>query len=75
MASTLVLLLHLLLVSLGSASHNFGGLVTYSYKGKNPDGSFNVSRSFIGQSDGASRCICWLWFVVVFYLLCYSLVI
>lgn len=47
MASPLVLLLHLLLVSLGSASHNFGGLVTYSYKGKDPDGAFNVSTRLI----------------------------
>lgn len=46
MASVLVPLLHLLLVSLGSASHNFGGLATYSYKGRNADGSFRVSRIF-----------------------------
>lgn len=47
MASTLVLLLHLLLVSLVSASHNFGGSATYSYKGKNSDGTFEVSRNLI----------------------------
>lgn len=43
MASVPVLLLHLLLVSLASASHNFGGSATYTYKGKNPDGSYKVS--------------------------------
>uniref|UniRef100_A0AAZ1XTY3 ZP domain-containing protein n=1 Tax=Oreochromis aureus TaxID=47969 RepID=A0AAZ1XTY3_OREAU len=42
MASTLMLLLQLLLVSLVSASHYFGGTTTYTYKGRNPDGSFNV---------------------------------
>lgn len=45
MASTLVLLLQLLLVSLGSASHNYGGIINYNYKGRTPDGGFLVSRS------------------------------
>nr|XP_019961831.1 PREDICTED: uncharacterized protein LOC109641736 [Paralichthys olivaceus] len=42
MASTEVLLLQLLLVSLASASHNFGGMATYTYRGQNPDGTFRV---------------------------------
>ncbi|KAM9366736.1 uncharacterized protein ABDE67_003135 [Symphorus nematophorus] len=42
MASTLVLLLQLLLVSLASASHHFGGTVTFTYKGTNPDGTHSV---------------------------------
>ncbi|XP_041843059.1 uncharacterized protein LOC121641155 [Melanotaenia boesemani] len=43
MASTgLVLLQLLLLVSLVSASHFFGGSSTFTYKGKNPDGTFQV---------------------------------
>ncbi|KAJ4946904.1 hypothetical protein JOQ06_008947 [Pogonophryne albipinna] len=40
MAAALLLLLQL--VSLASASHHYGGTVTYSYKGRNPDGSFRV---------------------------------
>ncbi|XP_041843071.1 uncharacterized protein LOC121641165 [Melanotaenia boesemani] len=43
MASTgLVLLQLLLLVSLVSASHFFGGSSTFTYKGRNPDGTFRV---------------------------------
>ncbi|KAG7482669.1 hypothetical protein JOB18_027682 [Solea senegalensis] len=42
MASTTVLLLQLLLVSLAAASHHYGGSETYTYKGRNPDGSFRV---------------------------------
>lgn len=48
MASTLVLLLQLLLVSLGSASHHFGGIANYNYKGRTADGGFLVSRSVSG---------------------------
>ncbi|XP_070699101.1 uncharacterized protein [Pempheris klunzingeri] len=40
MAVTAVLLL--LLVSGASASHYFGGTMTFSYKGRNPDGTFRV---------------------------------
>lgn len=47
MASALVILLQLLLVSLVAASHNFGGSVTYSFKGRNPNGTYRVSRHFI----------------------------
>nr|XP_043886650.1 zona pellucida sperm-binding protein 2-like [Solea senegalensis] len=42
MASTTMLLLQLVLVSLASASHHYGGMATYTYKGRNTDGSFNV---------------------------------
>ncbi|KAG8001678.1 hypothetical protein GBF38_017564 [Nibea albiflora] len=42
MASTQVLLLQLLLVSLASASHHYGGTVGFTYKGRNPDGTFQV---------------------------------
>ncbi|XP_071346120.1 uncharacterized protein [Trachinotus anak] len=42
MASTLSFLLPLLLASLASASHYFGGTVTFAYKGRNPDGSHRV---------------------------------
>ena len=42
MASTAVLLLELLLLSLASASHYYGGLATYTYRGQNPDGSYRV---------------------------------
>nr|XP_046253215.1 uncharacterized protein LOC124063513 isoform X2 [Scatophagus argus] len=39
---TSTLLLQLLLVSLASASHHYGGTVTFTYKGRNPDGTFKV---------------------------------
>ncbi|TKS70513.1 hypothetical protein D9C73_004582 [Collichthys lucidus] len=42
MASTQVLLLQLLLVSLASASHHYGGTVAFTYKGRNPDGTLQV---------------------------------
>ncbi|XP_073319982.1 CUB and zona pellucida-like domain-containing protein 1 [Pagrus major] len=42
MASTLVILLLPLLVSLASASHHYGATSTFTYKGKNPDGSHRV---------------------------------
>ncbi|XP_060924512.1 uncharacterized protein LOC132998782 [Limanda limanda] len=43
MASTAVLLLQLLLVSLASASlDHFGGSVSYIYRGQNPDGTHKV---------------------------------
>lgn len=42
MASTLVLLVQLLLVSVASASHYIGGAMTFTYKGRNPDGTFKV---------------------------------
>ncbi|KAL7406897.1 hypothetical protein ABVT39_028201 [Epinephelus coioides] len=42
MAFTLVLLLQLLLVSLASASHQQGGHKGFSFKGRNPDGTFRV---------------------------------
>ncbi|XP_028256892.1 uncharacterized protein LOC114432953 [Parambassis ranga] len=55
MASSAVLLLQLLLASLAAASHNYGGLTTYSYKGRNPDGSYRVTLrnkdTFRGCSD------------------------
>ncbi|XP_060924507.1 zona pellucida sperm-binding protein 2-like [Limanda limanda] len=42
MASTAVLLLQLLLVSLASASHLLGTSATYTYRGQNPDGTYKV---------------------------------
>ncbi|XP_023257438.1 uncharacterized protein LOC111651662 [Seriola lalandi dorsalis] len=52
MASTLVPLLQLLLVSLVSASHYYGGTVTFSYKGQNPDGSHRVDIRNRDTFDG-----------------------
>lgn len=47
MASKVLLLLQLLpLLSLVSASHHFGGMLSYTYKGTNPDGTFKVRLSF-----------------------------
>lgn len=37
------LLLQLLLASLGSASHNIGGSTSFTFQGRNPDGTFSVS--------------------------------
>ncbi|XP_067455634.1 uncharacterized protein [Thunnus thynnus] len=59
MASTLVLLLQLLLVSLASASHFFGGTVTFSYKGRNPDGSFKVDVRNRATFDGCQYSHSW----------------
>ncbi|XP_076012204.1 uncharacterized protein LOC143004913 [Genypterus blacodes] len=42
MASTLVLLLQLLLISLASASHYMAGTSSITAKGRNPDGTFKV---------------------------------
>ncbi|XP_034056586.1 uncharacterized protein LOC117535991 [Gymnodraco acuticeps] len=50
MATALLLLLQL--VSLASASHHYGGTVTYSYKGRNPDGSFRVDFRDRATYDG-----------------------
>ncbi|KAJ4946960.1 hypothetical protein JOQ06_009003 [Pogonophryne albipinna] len=50
MAAALLLLLQL--VSLASASHHYGGTVTYSYKGRNPDGSFRVDFRDRATYDG-----------------------
>nr|XP_033934683.1 uncharacterized protein LOC117442829 [Pseudochaenichthys georgianus] len=50
MAPALLLLLQL--VSLASASHHYGGTVTYSYKGRNPDGSFRVDFRDRATYDG-----------------------
>ncbi|XP_039652096.1 uncharacterized protein LOC120556518 [Perca fluviatilis] len=52
MASTLVLLLPMLLASLASASHHFGGSATYTYKGRNPDGTFKVDFRNRATFDG-----------------------
>ncbi|XP_024659564.2 uncharacterized protein LOC106676164 [Maylandia zebra] len=59
MASTLMLLLQLLLVSLVSASHYFGGTTTYTYKGRNPDGSFNVQIRDRDTYDGYYDTLYW----------------
>ncbi|KAI4830941.1 hypothetical protein KUCAC02_002542 [Chaenocephalus aceratus] len=50
MAAALLLLLQL--VSLASASHHYAGTVTYSYKGRNPDGSFRVDFRNRATYDG-----------------------
>ncbi|XP_034004774.1 uncharacterized protein LOC117497000 [Trematomus bernacchii] len=50
MAAALLLLLQL--VSLASAAHHYGGTVTYSYKGRNPDGSFRVDFRNRATYDG-----------------------
>ncbi|KAG8001107.1 ZP domain-containing protein [Nibea albiflora] len=50
MASTQVLLLQLLLVALASASHHYGGTVGFTYKGRNPDGTFQGSCTLYYQS-------------------------
>ncbi|KAK1890873.1 Oncoprotein-induced transcript 3 protein [Dissostichus eleginoides] len=52
MAASLLLLLQL--VSLASASHHYGGTVSYSYKGRNPDGSFRVDFRNRATYDGNS---------------------
>ncbi|XP_014884814.1 uncharacterized protein LOC106945569 [Poecilia latipinna] len=44
MASAVLLLLQLLLLtSLVSAAHHWGGTMNYAYKGRNPDGSYKIS--------------------------------
>ncbi|XP_061889682.1 uncharacterized protein LOC133640120 [Entelurus aequoreus] len=45
-------LLHLVLVSVVSASHHFGGLTTYNYGGKNSDGTFIVTIRNRATFDG-----------------------
>ncbi|XP_034715033.1 uncharacterized protein LOC117935911 isoform X8 [Etheostoma cragini] len=58
MASTLVLLL-LVLVSLASASHYFGGSLTFTYKGRNPDGTFKVDLRNRATFDGCQDSHYW----------------
>ncbi|XP_034056584.1 uncharacterized protein LOC117535989 [Gymnodraco acuticeps] len=53
------LLLPLQLVSLASASHHYGGTVTYSYKGRNPDGSFRVDFRNRATYDGCQYSHSW----------------
>ncbi|CAN9506616.1 unnamed protein product [Ophioblennius macclurei] len=52
MSSWIHLLQLLLLVSLGSASHYFGATSTFTYKGKNPDGSITVAVRSRSTFDG-----------------------
>ncbi|XP_061743479.1 uncharacterized protein LOC133543080 isoform X1 [Nerophis ophidion] len=52
MVLTPVPLLQLVLVSVVSASHHFGGLTTYSYGGKNSDGTFIVTIRNRATFDG-----------------------
>ncbi|XP_030613042.1 mucin-17-like [Archocentrus centrarchus] len=59
MGSTLRLLLQLLLLSLVSASHYFGGTTTFTYKGKNPDGSFKVDIRDRDTYDGCYDSLYW----------------
>ncbi|XP_036951327.1 CUB and zona pellucida-like domain-containing protein 1 [Acanthopagrus latus] len=49
MAFTLVILLLPLLVSLASASHHYGATSTFTYKGKNPDGSHRGATTCEGK--------------------------
>ncbi|XP_071387950.1 uncharacterized protein [Centroberyx affinis] len=51
-SSTLVFLLQLLLLSLASASHYYGGTVTFTAKGRNADGTFRVEFRDKGTFDG-----------------------
>ncbi|KAK1890832.1 Oncoprotein-induced transcript 3 protein [Dissostichus eleginoides] len=57
MAAALLLLLQL--VSLASASHHYGGTVSYSYKGRNPDGSFRVDFRNKATYDGCQYSHSW----------------
>ncbi|KAM7405641.1 hypothetical protein PAMP_000075 [Pampus punctatissimus] len=59
MASTQGLLLQLLLVSVASASHHFGGTVTFTYKGRNSDGTFNVDIRNRATFDGCQYSHYW----------------
>ncbi|XP_071346039.1 uncharacterized protein [Trachinotus anak] len=59
MASTLSFLLPLLLASLASASHYFGGTVTFTYKGRNPDGSHRVDIRNRDTFDGCQNSHYW----------------
>ncbi|CAK6978955.1 Hypothetical predicted protein [Scomber scombrus] len=59
MASTQVLLLQLLLVSLASASHYYGGTTTFTYKGRNPDGTFKVDIRNRDTYDGCQYFLSW----------------
>lgn len=44
---TLVLLVLLLVVSFTTASHFWGGTISYTPKGRNPDGSYRVELVFM----------------------------
>ncbi|XP_053183253.1 uncharacterized protein LOC128366510 [Scomber japonicus] len=59
MASTQVLLLQLLLVSLAAASHFYGGTTTFTYKGRNPDGTFKVDIRNRDTYDGCQYFLYW----------------
>ncbi|XP_053183140.1 uncharacterized protein LOC128366419 [Scomber japonicus] len=59
MASTQVLLLQLLLVSLAAASHYYGGTATFTYKGRNPDGTFKVDIRNRDTYDGCRYFLNW----------------
>ncbi|XP_017295316.1 uncharacterized protein LOC108250109 isoform X2 [Kryptolebias marmoratus] len=53
MASTVLLLLQLLLLaSLVSASHHYGGSLTFTYKGRNPDGTLKAVLRARDTYDG-----------------------
>ncbi|XP_034004775.1 uncharacterized protein LOC117497001 [Trematomus bernacchii] len=57
MATALLLLLQL--VSLASAAHHYGGTVSFSYKGRNPDGSFRVDFRNRATYDGCQYSHSW----------------
>uniref|UniRef100_A0A3B4TLU0 ZP domain-containing protein n=1 Tax=Seriola dumerili TaxID=41447 RepID=A0A3B4TLU0_SERDU len=59
MASTLVLLVPVLLVSLVTASHHFGGTATFTYRGQNPDGSHRVDIRNRETFDGCNSFLDW----------------
>lgn len=74
MVSTQMLLLQLLLFSLASASHNYGGSSSFTFKGRNPDGTFRVSVCNMGSLLGdryLSRGTCFSFtFNIVIIVLC-----
>ncbi|XP_029353852.1 uncharacterized protein LOC115040881 isoform X3 [Echeneis naucrates] len=59
MASKLGLLVQLLLVSLVSASHYFGGTTTFTYKETYPDGSHRVDIRRRNTFDGCQYSLWW----------------
>ncbi|KAM9318550.1 uncharacterized protein KZ484_022776 [Pholidichthys leucotaenia] len=59
MASTLVLLLQLLLVSLVSASHFYGETLKFAYKGRNADGTWRVVIKDRATFDGCQYSLRW----------------
>ncbi|CAG5849781.1 unnamed protein product [Menidia menidia] len=57
--SALLPLQLLLLASLAMASHYYGGTTSFSYKGRNPDGSFNLAIRNRNTYDGCGYSLYW----------------